>query len=368
MLGSRDCDLLQRQAFLESRAGSHKLRKCGSLNITTESIKKKAQFYHMFSNVQDTQLFQLVRPSKNAKELLVTCCPCEPAAGTVSPILSLYPDFRSELQSLEKQRGDSLDNEGWVYSTPRSCCLGLGDKASEDTTYADMSHSLDPDVQSSVLSSVISELQAGELRLHEVKAWPRPHRTLRSLPQRHLLPGLQWPHMDIPHSLKFRIGWSTGFPTLKHQGSPPGNSLTFPPAALPCFCESQALVFSVTELQVEDKPHDHTPEAALEDENCPPSPMAFNPYPPTSLPAHQQTQGFAPLLVLEFLVMIRPHSERSLDQIFTLKEQNSTKHMAGDGKLEERRIVFTTDPQKRQVPSDLPEMQSRLTLGQRQFG
>lgn len=38
-----------------------------------------------------------------------------------------------------------------------------------------MSHSLDPDVQSSVLSSVISELQAGELRLHEVKAWPRPH-------------------------------------------------------------------------------------------------------------------------------------------------------------------------------------------------
>lgn len=29
-------------------------------------------------------------------------------------------------------------------------------------------------------------------------------------------------------------------------------------------------------------------------------------------------------------------------QIFTLKEQNSTKHMAGDGKLEERRIVFTT--------------------------
>ncbi|KAI4575470.1 hypothetical protein MJG53_011673 [Ovis ammon polii x Ovis aries] len=132
----------QRQAFLESRAGSHKLRKCGSLNITTESIKKKAQFYHMFSNVQDTQLFQ---------------------------------DFRSELQSLEKQGGDSLDNEGWVYSTPRSCCLGLGDKASEDTTYADMSHSLDPDVQSSVLSSVISELQAGELRLHEVKAWPRPH-------------------------------------------------------------------------------------------------------------------------------------------------------------------------------------------------
>ena len=25
---------------------------------------------------------------------------------------------------------------------------------------------------------------------------------------------------------------------------------------------------------------------------------------------------------------------------FTLKEQNSTKHMAGDGELEERRIVF----------------------------
>lgn len=37
-------------------------------------------------------------------------------------------------------------------------------------SYADMSHSLDPDVQSSALSSVTSELQAGELRLHEVKA------------------------------------------------------------------------------------------------------------------------------------------------------------------------------------------------------
>ena len=37
----------------------------------------------------------------------------------------------------------------------------------------------------------------------------------------------------------------------------PGNSLTpFPPAALPCFCGSQALVFSVAELQVEDKPCD----------------------------------------------------------------------------------------------------------------
>lgn len=43
--------------------------------------------------------------------------------------------------------------------------------------------------------------------------------------------------------------------------------------------------------------------------------MAFNPSPPTSLPAHQQTQGVAPLLVLEFLVMIHPHSERSLDWV-----------------------------------------------------
>ena len=38
-----------------------------------------------------------------------------------------------------------------------------------------MSHSLDPDVQGSALSSVPSELQAGELRLHKVKASPRPH-------------------------------------------------------------------------------------------------------------------------------------------------------------------------------------------------
>ena len=46
---------------------------------------------------------------------------------------TLPQDFRSELQSLEKQGGDSADNGGWVYSTPRSCCLRPGDKASEDT-------------------------------------------------------------------------------------------------------------------------------------------------------------------------------------------------------------------------------------------
>ena len=88
---------------------------------------------------------------------------------------------------------------------------------------------------------------------HEPECWPQGYTwhlplTLLSPPFfiHHVCP---WPS-DPKHR-------SAGFPALKHQESPPGNSLTsFPPAALPCFCESQTLVFSVAELQVEDKPRD----------------------------------------------------------------------------------------------------------------